>query len=124
MNNYSSSFIISGGRIPNDLKIVDIGPAACADFVKKLARARTVLWTGLLGICEYTEFKKGTEALARGLAQSDAFNVIIGEETVQAALDSNVKEGRTFISHGGHAALDYIKGNTLPALTAMGNRIK
>ena len=124
LNNYSSSFIISGGRIPKDLKVVDIGPDASADFVKKLSKARTVLWTGPLGICENSEFRKGTETLAKTLAESDAFNVIIGEETAQVALDSNVKEGKSFISHGGQTALDYIKGSILPALAAMENRIK
>ncbi len=124
LNNYSSSFIISGGRIPNDLQVVDIGPAAQADFAKRLATARTVLWTGPLGICEAPEFTKGTEALIGALAESDAFKVIIGEDTVQTVLDSNGKEGRSSISHGGRTALDYIKGNKLPALTAMESRIK
>jgi len=124
LNNYSSSFIISGGRIPKDLKIVDIGPLAQADFAKRLAKARTVLWTGPMGICENSEFKKGTEALARALAETDTFNVIIGQDTVEFALDSKGKEGRGFMSHGGQTALDYIRGNKLPALTAMGNRIQ
>jgi phosphoglycerate kinase len=129
LNNYSSSFIISGGRIPNDLQVVDIGPVAQADFTKRLSTARTVLWTGPLGICEDPEFRKGTEALVGVLAQSDAFNVIVGEHTTQMALDSIGKEGgsfisRSFISHGGQTALDYIKGNKLPALMAMESRIK
>ncbi len=129
LNNYSSSFIISGGRIPSDLRIVDIGPAAQADFSKRLAAAKTVFWTGPLGICEDPEFRKSTEALAGILAQSDAFNVIVGEDTAQLALDVNGKQGasfisRSFVSLGGQTALNYIKGNKLPALTAMESRIK
>jgi len=124
LNNYSSSFIISGGRIPGDLRVVDIGPAARADFTNRLERAKTVFWTGSLGISENPEFKKGTEALARALAESDTFNVIIGQDTIKFALESKEKEGRSFISQGGQAALDYIRDNKLPALTAMENRIK
>ncbi len=124
LNNYSSSFIISGGRVPEDMRVVDIGPAAQADFAKRLAKAKTILWAGPLGVCENSEFKKGTEFLAKTLAETDTFNVIIGQDTIEAALESNEKGMRSFISQGGETALNYIIGNRLPAIAAMEERIK
>jgi len=124
LNNYSSSFIISGGRVPEDMRVVDIGPAAQADFAKRLAKAKTILWAGPLGVCENAEFKKGTEFLAKTLAETDTFNVIVGQDTIEAALESNEKGMRSFISQGGETALNYIIGNRLPAIAAMEERIK
>jgi len=124
LNNYSSSFIISGGRIPDDLTVVDIGPEAQADFAKRLSSAKTILWAGPMGICEYPEFRKGTQSLATALAQSDTINVIIGQDTVEAFLETMKIEGSSFISRGGHTALKYILGKSLPALEAMEERLK
>jgi len=124
LNNYSSSFIISGGRIPQSMRVVDIGPAAQADFAKRLAKAKTILWTGPMGICEDTEFKKGTESLAKSLAESETLTVIIGQDTAEAALGSIKEDGQTFISQGGQTALKYIMGHKLRVLEAMENRLK
>lgn len=123
LNNYSSSFIISGGRVPEDMRVVDIGPAAQADFSKRLSKAKTILWTGSMGICEIPDFKKGTEFLVKSLAESETFNVIIGQDTVDAALESVKKEGQTFISQGGPTALEYVMGNNLSVLEVMEQKI-
>lgn len=124
LNNYSRSFIISGGRVPDDLTVVDIGPEAQADFAKRVSSAKTILWTGPMGICEYPEFRKGTQSLATALAQSDTINVIIGQDTVGTFLETMEIQGSSFISGGGHAALNYILGKSLPALEAMKERLK
>ena len=124
LNNYESSFIISGGRMPEDMQVVDVGPATQADYESRLAKAKTILWTGPLGICEHSEFKKGTQSLAKVLAKSDTFNVIIGQDTIETALESIEDSGRSFISYGGQTSLEYIMGQELPALVAMEERIK
>jgi len=124
LNNYSSSFIISSGRIPQSMRVVDIGPAAQADFAKRLAKAKTILWTGPMGICEDPEFKKGTDSLAKSLAESETLTVIIGQDTAEAALGSIKEDGQTFISQGGQTALEYIMGHKLRVLEAMENRLK
>lgn len=124
LNNYESSFIISGGRMPEDMQVVDVGPATQADYESRLANAKTILWTGPLGICENLEFKKGTQSLAKVLAKSDTFNVIIGQDTIETALESVEDSGRSFISYGGQTALEYIMGQRLPVLVAMEERIK
>lgn len=124
LNNYASSFIISGGRIPNNMRVVDIGPAAQADFRKRLAKAKTVLWTGPMGICEDPEFKKGTESLAKSLSESEIFTVIIGQDTAEAALESIEQDGQTFISQADQTALEYIMGNNLRVLEVMEDKIR
>ncbi len=124
LNNYQSSFIISGGRMPEDMQVVDMGPATQADYESRLAKAKTILWTGPMGICEDSEFKKGTQSLAKVLAKSDSFNVIIGQDTIDIALESIEDLGRSHISYGGQTALEYIMGQKLPAMEAMEERIK
>ncbi|GJM14676.1 MAG: phosphoglycerate kinase [Thermodesulfobacteriota bacterium] len=124
LNNYSSSFIISGGRVPQNMRVVDIGPAAQADFAKRLAKAKTILWAGPLGVCEDPEFKKGTDFLAKTLAETDTFNVIIGQDTIEAVLESNEKGTSSFISQAGETGLNYIIGNRLPVIVSMEERIK
>jgi phosphoglycerate kinase len=124
LNNYSASFIISGGRVPQDLTVVDIGPAAQSDFAQRLSKAKTILWAGPMGVCEHIEFRKGTESLARALAKSEAFTVIIGQDTIDTALESIDKESRSFISMGGRTALRYIMGYKLRVLDAMEERLK
>lgn len=124
LKNYSSSFIISGGRVPENMRVVDIGPAAQVDFAKRLAKAKTILWTGPMGICETPDFKKGTQSLAQSLAESETFNVIIGEDTAEIALEELKEERRTFVSQGGQTSLDYIMGNNMRVLEAMTERIK
>ncbi len=124
LNNYSSSFIISGGRVPDDLTVVDIGPKAQADFAKRLSNAKTILWTGPMGICEHPEFRKGTQSLGTALAQSDTINVIIGQDTIDTLLETMKIVGSSYISSGGHAALNYILGKSLPALEAMEEKLK
>jgi len=122
LKNYSSSFIISGGRIPESMRVVDIGPAAQSDFAKRLAKAKTILWTGPMGICEDPEFRKGTESLAKSLSESETFTVIIGQDTAETALKSITQDGQTFISQGDQTALEYIMGHNLKVLEAMEDR--
>ena len=77
-----------------------------------------------MGVCEYIEFRKGTESLAKALAKSEAFTVIIGQDTIDTALESIDKESRSFISMGGRTALRYIMGYKLKVLEAMEERLK
>ncbi len=66
----------------------------------------------------------GTESIAKALDNTDSFNVIIGQDTVDAVLEFASSDGRNFISQGGKASFDYIMGNSMPALVAMEEQIK
>lgn len=124
LNNEPASYIISGGRIPNDSMVVDIGPETRLQFAKHISRARTVLWNGPLGMYERAGFGEGTAAFARALEESDAWSGIVGESTFNALTDMGLEAGKSYLSSGGEAALEFIKHKTLPAITALENRIR
>ena len=124
LNNEPSSYIISGGRIPNDYTAVDIGPETRRQFEKHISRARTVLWNGPLGMCERAGFGEGTAAVVKALAESDAWSAVIGESTLDAAASEGLDAGKSFLSSGGDAAIEYIRNKTLPAIEALSRRVR
>lgn len=124
LNNEPTSYIISGGRIPNDSMAVDIGPETTRQFAKHLSRARTVLWNGPLGMCERAGFGEGTRAAAKALAESEAWGAIIGDSTVDALEGAGFKAGNCFLSRGGEASLEFIRNGTLPAIAALERRVR
>ncbi|MEQ9619723.1 MAG: phosphoglycerate kinase [Deltaproteobacteria bacterium] len=124
LNNDSPSFIISGVSIPKESMAVDIGPDTRVSFANNVSRARTVLWNGPLGVYEKSVFGEGTAALAEALSGSEAFSAILGDDTVKAVEEAGYEGGISFISRGGDAAMDYIINGTIPAITAIEERIK
>ncbi len=93
-------------------------------FAKNISRAKTVLWNGPLGIYEKSVFGEGTAAVAEALCRSEAFSVVAGDDTVKAVEGTSREGGINFISRGGGAAIDYIINGTIPAITAIEDRIK
>jgi phosphoglycerate kinase len=124
LNNEPASYIISTGRIPIDSMAVDIGPETRLQFAKHISKARTVLWNGPLGMYERLGFGEGTAALATAISESEAWAGIVGECTLNAITEMGLETGKSFISRGGEAALEFIKHKTLPAITALENRIR
>ncbi len=124
LNSGSPSFIISGGRIPKDSMAVDIGPETSSEFAKHIARARTVLWNGPLGICERAGFGEGTAAVARALAESEAWAAAVGESTIGALGGAGLDACKCFMSSGGDASVEFIKHGTLPAIRALEGRAR
>jgi phosphoglycerate kinase len=124
LNNKPSSYIISGGRIPNDSMAVDIGPETSKQFAKHISRARTILWNGPLGMCERAGFGEGPAALAKALAESDAWSAVVGESTLDALEGTGFEAGKCFMSRGGDASVEFIRDKTLPAITALERRVR
>lgn len=124
LKNDSSSYIISGGRIPGDSMAVDIGPETIMQFAKHLSRARTVLWNGPLGMCERAGFGEGTIAAAKALAESDARSVVVGDSTIDALEGAGFESGNCFMSSGGDASVEFIVNGTLPAIQALEGRVR
>lgn len=124
LNNDSPSFIISGCNIPKESIAVDIGPETRVSFARNISRAKTVLWNGPLGVYETSVFGEGTAALAETLCGSEAFSVVLGDDTVKAVEESGHEGGINFLSRGGGAAIDYIINGTVPAITAIEDRVK
>ncbi len=109
----------SDWRKSNDA-ILDIGAKAAAEFVKHIAVARTILWSGPMGLIEKKSFCKGTLAIARAIAANrKAFSVAGGGETVMFLKKNKLDKKFKFISTGGGAMLDFLAGKRLPGIEAL-----
>jgi phosphoglycerate kinase len=107
------------GDIPADQMGLDIGPKTVAAFSQELGRAKMVLWNGPVGLFEEEKFSRGTVAVARSLAASQATSVIAGGDTVAAARQAGVQDKMTHLSTGGGATLEFLEGKILPGVQAL-----
>jgi phosphoglycerate kinase len=103
---------------PDDM-ILDIGPATAARYAQMIKGAGSVIWNGPVGVFEFDAFGKGTEVLARAIAESDAFSIAGGGDTLAAVDKYGVESGISYISTGGGAFLEFCEGKELPAVAAL-----
>ncbi len=103
----------------SEYKIVDIGPKTIKLYSKKVKDAGTIFWNGNLGVTEVKEFSKGSEGVAKALAESSAYSVIGGGDTAGFINEKKLTDKFNFISTGGGATLDYLAGKPLPGLKAL-----
>ena len=103
---------------PDDM-ILDIGPETAARYAGMIQRAGTVIWNGPVGVFEFDAFGKGTQTLAHAIADSDAFSIAGGGDTLAAVDKYGVESGISYISTGGGAFLEFCEGKELPAVTAL-----
>ncbi|KAF1698550.1 phosphoglycerate kinase [Pseudoxanthomonas jiangsuensis] len=99
--------------------ILDIGPQTAAQYAELIKAAGTVVWNGPVGVFEFDAFGKGTETLARAIAQSPAFSIAGGGDTLAAVDKYGIAGGVSYISTGGGAFLEFLEGKTLPAVAAL-----
>lgn len=119
LSNEAETAIVPVENIPGDRKIVDIGPRTIADFSKELQNCRTVFWNGPMGIYEIPGFARGTQELARSLANLEATTVIGGGSTGEAVNEMGLTDKMTFVSTGGGASLEFLGGQALPGVVAL-----
>lgn len=105
--------------IPDDLKGLDIGPDTVAAFAAALVDARTILWNGPMGVFELESFAAGTFGVAQAVADSDAFSVVGGGDSVRAVREMGMEERFGHLSTGGGASLEFLEGRTLPGIRAL-----
>ena len=103
---------------PEDM-ILDIGPQTAAQYAALIKAAGTVVWNGPVGVFEFDAFGKGTETLARAIAESKAFSIAGGGDTLAAVDKYGIEEQVSYISTGGGAFLEFLEGKTLPAVAAL-----
>ncbi|MEQ8800500.1 MAG: phosphoglycerate kinase, partial [Haliea sp.] len=97
-------------------------PQAAAAIAEVLATAGTILWNGPVGVFEFDQFGGGTEALARAIADSPAFSLAGGGDTLAAIDKYGIADRVSYISTGGGAFLEYVEGKTLPAVAILQQR--
>jgi phosphoglycerate kinase len=113
--------VFSGdGPFPAEWMALDIGPATVKLFAEEIAEAATVVWNGPMGVAEFPAFAKGTNAIAKALANNeDAITIVGGGDSVAALHNSGVAEKITHISTGGGASLEFLEGKVLPGVAAL-----
>lgn len=107
------------GSIEDDWEGVDIGPKSIELFSNEVKNAKTVLWNGPMGIFEIDACNKGTFAVAKTIADSDACSIIGGGDSVKAIKMAGYGDQVTFMSTGGGASLEFLEGKELPGVTAL-----
>lgn len=105
----------------NDM-ILDVGPETAGQFAGLLKNAKTILWNGPVGVFEFDQFENGTKVLAHAIADSAAFSLAGGGDTVAAIDKYGVSEKISYISTGGGAFLEFVEGKTLPAVAMLEER--
>ena len=105
--------------IPANRLGVDIGPATRADYAAQIAKAKTIVWNGPMGVFEIPQFAEGTVAVARAVAASSAVSVVGGGDSVAAVKKAGVEAKISHISTGGGASLEFLSGLTLPGVAAL-----
>lgn len=107
-------------NVPNDWRILDIGPATIQLFEQELQNAKTAIWNGPMGVFEFPKFARGTLAIARALANlTDCVTIIGGGDSAAAVESAGVADKMSHVSTGGGASLEFMEGRVLPGVQAL-----
>ncbi len=109
-------------EVADDDLILDIGPETAALLAQQLKAAGTIVWNGPVGVFEFAAFENGTKVLARAIAESSAFSIAGGGDTLAAIAKYGIEKDVGYISTGGGAFLEVLEGKTLPAFEVLARR--
>ena len=104
--------------------ILDIGPQTAAVLADLIGQAGTIVWNGPVGVFEFDQFGAGTRRVAHAIAESRAFSIAGGGDTLAAIAKYNVTDKISYISTGGGAFLEFLEGKKLPAVEILEQRAK
>lgn len=107
-----------------DDMILDIGPKTSKRLVEIIQKAKTIVWNGPVGVFEFDQFAQGSKAIANAIANSKAFSIAGGGDTLSAISKFGVSEKLSYISTGGGAFLEFLQGDKLPAVAILEERAK
>ncbi|AUD79868.1 phosphoglycerate kinase [Kangiella profundi] len=110
--------------VAEDDMIFDIGPQSAEHLAKILKEAKTIVWNGPVGVFEFDQFGHGTEVIAKAIADSDAFSIAGGGDTLAAVDKYGIADKVSYISTGGGAFLEFLEGKELPAVAILEERAK
>ena len=108
--------------VEDDDMILDIGPQTAATLAGQIAAAGTIVWNGPVGVFEFDQFGNGTKVLAHAIADSNAFSIAGGGDTLAAIAKYDITDKIGYISTGGGAFLEFLEGKTLPAVEILQQR--
>jgi len=109
-------------EIEADDMVLDIGPETAQQYAELIKSAGTIVWNGPVGVFEIEQFSHGTQVLAHAIAESSAFSIAGGGDTLAAIDQFNVNEGVSYTSTGGGAFLEFLEGKELPAVAVLKSR--
>ena len=111
-------------EVKDDESIFDIGDKSAEQLAEIIKNAKTVLWNGPVGVFEFPNFRKGTEIISHAIANSDAFSIAGGGDTLAAIDLFDIADKISYISTGGGAFLEFVEGKVLPAVEILEKRAK
>lgn len=114
--------VVDSYKIPADCQSMDIGPKTRKLFAKVIKNAKTVIWNGPMGVYEFKKFQKGTVAVAKAIAKSDAISIVGGGDSAAAVNESGYASRITHISTGGGATLELLEGKELPGIAMLNEK--
>lgn len=111
----------SANDIKDDEQVLDIGDESALHLAEILKNAKTILWNGPVGVFEFPNFRKGTEIVANAIADSDAFSIAGGGDTLAAIDLFGIADKISYISTGGGAFLEFVEGKNCQPLSCSKN---
>lgn len=114
--------VVDVADVPADWMILDVGTMTQELFAKELASMKLIVWNGPMGVFEMENYAKGTEAVAKAVAASDAVSIVGGGDSVSAVNKTGLSDQISHISTGGGASLEYLEGKKLPGVESLSDK--
>jgi phosphoglycerate kinase len=115
----ASNQVVDAEAMPPEEMALDIGPKTIDLFKAEILKAKTIVWNGPMGVFEVSVFRRGTVEVARSVAESSAFSVVGGGDTIRAVQQAGIADRISYISTGGGAFMEFMEGKTLPGVAAL-----